>query len=87
MAAAGVPRSLGVAAAELAARGRGPIAVASLVTGGRTEELAYHLGPAKENGLTETELIEVIATLASTPTGPKAVSAMTVARRLFSHND
>jgi hypothetical protein len=38
--------------------------VAALITGGNTEQLSGHLTRAKENGLTETELKEVITYLA-----------------------
>lgn len=72
---------------ELAARDRSLITVASLLTGGNTEQLVYHLGLAKENGLTEPELIEAITHLAFYAGWPKAMSAMTVAKQLFSNND
>jgi 4-carboxymuconolactone decarboxylase len=49
---------------ELSPRGRSLITVAALIAGGNSEQLSFHLGKAKENGLTETELIEVITHLA-----------------------
>ena len=69
--------------AELSQRDRSLITVASLVTSSSTEQLVGHLNRAKENGLTETELKEVITLLAFYAGWPKAMSAMTVAKRVF----
>ncbi len=69
--------------AELSPRDRSLVTVASLLTSGRTEQLVFHLGLAKGNGLTETELIEAITHLAFYAGWPKAMSAMTVAKKLF----
>ena len=49
---------------ELAARDRSLITVAALITNGSTEQLRGHLARARANGLTETELKEVIIHLA-----------------------
>ena len=49
---------------ELSKRDRSLITVASLIAGGNTEQLPGHLMRAKDNGLTETELKEVITHLA-----------------------
>jgi 4-carboxymuconolactone decarboxylase len=68
----------------LAARDRSLITVAVLVAGGDADQLAFHLGRAKENGVTETELIEVITHLAFYAGWPKAMTAITVARQVFS---
>src|SRR5437867_3871576 len=43
--------------AELAKRDRSLITVAALIAGGNTEQLAFHLKRAKENGVTEAELV------------------------------
>ena len=72
--------------AELSARDRSLVTVSSLLTGGNTEQLVYHLGLAKENGLTEKELVEAITHLAFYAGWPKAMSAMTVAKRVFRNN-
>lgn len=71
----------------LSPRDRSLITVASLVAGGNTEQLTFHLGYAKKNGLTEQELIEAITHLAFYAGWPKAMSAMTVARNLFAASD
>ncbi|GAA3248148.1 carboxymuconolactone decarboxylase family protein [Dactylosporangium siamense] len=68
---------------ELSPRDRSLITVASLLTSGATEQLPFHLARARDNGLTETELVEVITHLAFYAGWPKAVSAMTVAKQLF----
>jgi 4-carboxymuconolactone decarboxylase len=68
---------------ELSPRGRSLVTVASLVTSGSTAQLTYHLGLAKQNGVTEAELIEAITHLAFYAGWPKAMSAMTVARQVF----
>jgi 4-carboxymuconolactone decarboxylase len=68
---------------ELSPKERSLITVASLVTSGSTEQLVYHLGLAKDNGATETELIETITHLAFYAGWPKAMSAMAVAKQVF----
>jgi 4-carboxymuconolactone decarboxylase len=62
------------------------ITVASLLTSGSTEQLVFHLGRARDNGATETELVEAITHLAFYAGWPKAMSAMTVAKRIFHDN-
>ncbi|BCG57102.1 carboxymuconolactone decarboxylase family protein [Paenibacillus sp. URB8-2] len=69
---------------ELAPRDRSLITVASLIAGGNTEQLGFHLNKAKENGLSEEELKEVIIHLAFYAGWPKAMSAIMVAKELFS---
>jgi 4-carboxymuconolactone decarboxylase len=68
---------------QLSPRDRSLITVATLVAGGHTEQLGFHLGLAKQNGLTETELVETITHLAFYAGWPRAMSAMTVAKDLF----
>lgn len=68
---------------ELSPRDRSLITVAGLISGGNTEQLSGHLQRAKDNGLTETELKEVIIHMAFYAGWPKAMSAMTVAKRIF----
>lgn len=68
---------------ELSPRDRSLITVASLVTGGNTEQLVFHLGLAVDNGASEEELIETITHLAFYAGWPKAMSAMSVAKRIF----
>src|SRR2546422_8333686 len=69
---------------ELAPRDRSLITVAALIAGGNAEQLPFHLKRAKENGLTETELKEVITHLAFYSGWPKSMSAIAVAKQVFS---
>jgi hypothetical protein len=64
-------------------RDRSLVTVASLITGGNTEQLVFHLKKAKKNGLSEEELIEVIIHLAFYAGWPKAMSAIMVAKKFF----
>ena len=72
---------------QLAKRDRSLITVAALLAGGNTEQLNFHLAYAKENGVTEEELIEAITHLAFYAGWPKAMSAMTVAKSIFAANE
>jgi 4-carboxymuconolactone decarboxylase len=69
--------------AELSKRERSLITVAALVANGNTEQLTGHLSRAKENGLSETELAEVVIHLAFYVGWPRAMSAVKVAREVF----
>jgi 4-carboxymuconolactone decarboxylase len=68
---------------ELAPRDRSLVTVAALIANGNTEQLAGHLSRAKENGVTESELAEVIVHLAFYAGWPRAMSAIRVAREVF----
>lgn len=67
----------------LARRDRSLLTVAALITGGNAEQLEFHLGLAKQNGLSNDELIEAITHLAFYSGWPKAFSAIGVARRVL----
>jgi len=69
--------------AELSKRDRSLVTVAALIANGNTEQLTGHLNRAKENGLTETELSEVITHLAFYAGWPRAMSAIKIAREVF----
>lgn len=69
---------------ELSPRDRSLLTVSSLITGGNTQQLKNHLILAKQNGLSEQELIEVMTHLAFYAGWPKAMSAITVAKQIFS---
>jgi 4-carboxymuconolactone decarboxylase len=68
---------------QLSPKERSLITVAALTAGGNTDQLVFHLGLAKQNGATETELIEAITHLAFYTGWPKAMSAMAVAKKVF----
>jgi 4-carboxymuconolactone decarboxylase len=69
--------------AELSQRDRSLITVAALIANGNTEQLPSHLQRARANGLSETELAEVIIHLAFYAGWPRAISAVRVAREVF----
>ena len=68
---------------ELSKRDRSLVTVTALIVGGNMEQLPFHLRRAKENGVTESELIETITHLAFYSGWPKAMSAITVAKETF----
>ena len=68
---------------ELSPRDRSLITVAALIAGGNTEQLTGHLQRARQNGLTETELQEVIVHLAFYAGWPRAMSAVQVAKKVL----
>ncbi|MEU8301844.1 carboxymuconolactone decarboxylase family protein [Micromonospora sp. NPDC048909] len=69
--------------AELAPRDRSLITIAALVAGGNSEQLPFHLNLGRQNGLTETEIVEAITHLAFYTGWPRAVSAIGVAKQTF----
>lgn len=68
---------------ELSKRDRSLITVAALVAGGNTVQLTGHLARARDNGVTEAELSEVITHLAFYAGWPRAMSAVGVAKKVF----
>ena len=69
---------------ELSKRDRSLITVAALVALNRPDQLRFHLSRAVENGVRKEELIEAITHLAFYSGWPSAVTAMTIAKELFS---
>lgn len=69
---------------ELSQRDRSLITVAALIALNRPDQLRFHLGKALENGVKEQELIEVITHLAFYSGWPNAMSAIMIAKELFS---
>src|SRR6516162_5710294 len=69
---------------ELSQRDRSLITVASLIALNRPDQLRFHLSKAVENGVRKEELIEAITHLAFYSGWPSAVTAMTIAKELFS---
>lgn len=62
---------------ELSPRDRSLITVAALIALNRGEQLPFHLSLAVKNGVTQTELAEVITHLAFYAGWPAAASALT----------
>ena len=69
--------------AALSKRDRSLVTVAALIANGNTEQLTGHLRRARENGLSEGELVEVITHLAFYAGWPRAMSAVRVAKDVF----
>ncbi len=69
---------------ELSKRDRSLITVAALIALNRPDQLRFHLSRAVENGVKEQELIEAITHLAFYAGWPSAVTAILIAKELFS---
>jgi 4-carboxymuconolactone decarboxylase len=67
----------------LSKRDRSLITVAALVALCRTDQMAGHMQRALDNGLTVDELVEAITHLAFYAGWPCAMTAMTMAKKLF----
>lgn len=72
---------------ELSARDRSMITLSALISGGNFEQLTHHLNFAKQNGVTKTEIAEVITHLAFYVGWPKAWSAFNLAKEIFMDQD
>lgn len=71
---------------ELSPRDRSLITVTSLITSGMFEQLKYHMGKAKENGITKEEIAEVITHLSFYAGWPKAWSAFNIAKEIYAED-
>ena len=70
----------------LSPRDRSLITVAALIAGGNTEQLSGHLALARENGLTDSEIAEILTHLAFYAGWPRAMSAASVAKQVLADN-
>lgn len=70
----------------LSPRDRSLVTVSALIAMNRPEQLRSHLARARENGVTQDELIESITHLAFYAGWPNAVSAISVAKEVFQQN-
>lgn len=68
---------------ELSKRDRSLVTVSALIALNRPDQLRSHLQRARDNGLTETELVETITHMAFYSGWPSAVSAVAIAREVF----
>lgn len=68
---------------ELSKRDRSLVTVAALIALNRPEQLRFHLNKALDNGLKKEELIEVITHLAFYSGWPNAMTAIMIAKELF----
>jgi 4-carboxymuconolactone decarboxylase len=67
----------------LSKRDRSLITVSALVAMNRPDQLRSHLQRARDNGLSEAELVEAITHLAFYGGWPNAVTAMAIAQEVF----
>jgi 4-carboxymuconolactone decarboxylase len=68
---------------QLSKRDRSLITVSALVAMNRPDQLRSHLALARQNGLTQEELVEAITHLAFYSGWPNAATAISVAREVF----
>ena len=71
---------------QLSKRDRSLVTVSALIAMNRPDQLKSHLALARQNGVKEEELIEVITQLAFYAGWPSAVTAVSVAREVFKNN-
>ncbi len=67
----------------LSKRDRSLVTVSALIAMNRPEQLRSHLARARDNGVTEQELVETITHLAFYAGWPSAITAVGVAREVF----
>src|SRR3954467_14053874 len=68
---------------QLSKRDRSLITVTALIVLNRPDQLRSHLALARQNGVTEEELIETITHMAFYSGWPSAVSAVAIAKEVF----
>lgn len=68
---------------ELSKRDRSLITVAALIALDRPDQLRSHLRIARQNGVTQAELVETITHLAFYSGWPNSVTAVAVAKEVF----
>ena len=68
---------------QLSRRDRSLVTVSALIAMNRPDQLRSHLALARQNGLTEEELVEAITHLAFYAGWPNAITAVGVAREVF----
>jgi 4-carboxymuconolactone decarboxylase len=67
----------------LAKRDRSLVTISALIAMNRPDQLRSHLALARQNGVTETEIVEAITHLAFYAGWPNAVSAVAIAKEVF----
>jgi 4-carboxymuconolactone decarboxylase len=68
---------------QLSPRDRSLVTISALIAMSRPDQLRSHLARARDNGVTEEEIVESITHLAFYAGWPSAVSAVAVAREVF----
>ena len=69
---------------RLSKRDRSLATVSALIAMNRPDQLRFHLQRAVENGVKKEELVEVITHLAFYSGWPNSVTAVTIAKEIFS---
>lgn len=72
---------------ELPPRDRSVVTIVSLIAGGNFEQLPFHLKKGKDNGITKTEIVEIITHQAFYSGWPKAWSAFNLAKEIYAGAD
>ena len=67
----------------LSKRDRSLATISALIAMNRPDQLRSHIALARQNGLTQTEVVEVITHLAFYAGWPNAVGAVAIAREVF----
>lgn len=67
----------------LVKRDRSLITITALVAGNNWEQVESHLRLGRENGLTQDEVVEALTHLAFYSGWPRALSAITIAQRIY----
>ena len=68
---------------DLSKRDRSPITVAALTALGKLDQLQFHLGFARQNGVTDDELKEALLHLAFYSGWPNGMGATTVLKNII----
>ena len=68
---------------ELSKRDRSLVTVAGMIALNRPDQLRSHLNLARQNGVTEQELVEAITHMAFYSGWPSAVAAVAIAKEVF----
>ena len=68
---------------QLSPRDRSLVTISALIAMNRPDQLRSHLARARDNGVTEEEIVETITHLAFYAGWPSAVTAVTVAKEVF----
>ena len=67
---------------------RSIVTITALISKGITDSsLTYHLTTAKQNGVTKTEMAEILTHLAFYAGWPNGMAAMTVAKNVFTQKE
>jgi len=72
---------------QLSPRDRSLVTISALIAMNRPDQLRSHLARARDNGVTEEEIVESITHLAFYAGWPSAVTAVTVARDVFGKSE